>query len=1101
MRINGLHIDGFGVWRELTVEGIPNGMTVFYGRNEAGKSTLMQFIRTGFFGFPKERRDKYLPPVYGGVPGGRLYLERAEGSVEIQRHADLQRPLNEFGEVIITTPEGTASGQSRLTAMMNEVDETIFSHVFAIGLHEIQELGALNDTQAAEHLYRLTSGFDRVSLIDVLRTIRSERENLVRTGDENGSTQLGKLLKRRKDLLHEVDQLVAGGRRWAKVAAHARDFSSQLKKLDEKLAIKEFESRRTEMGMQISDRWQNRKVVEQQIAAFGTLPEIALLDLKRLDHLNHNVEKQKSALSEYNIERKHLKESVGSIPINRLLWRNRTRIEALGEHMPWLESIEREIEQLEGERKTAERELKESSAELTGRMGMKSRDVDRLTQSAISTLRSVARGIKEDRDRLKRSTEEVREGEIEVKHLADTLDSARAHAGVTKGQPSTLEDTSRLATRLRKRSELDDKIESLEKTRRQLQQSMDEVVEDQEIPISKLIPIAAAAIIGLVMFSLVVSKGISSQFGAGSLLAIMLSFGLLVFAGMFMSRYRRESRDELNDYLHQLDLLRHQIKRARQTRDEIDAELPPGVSHWETRLHEAESQIGKMQDIIPLENKLIASQQHLETLRLKHDKIEAALKKGQRHWRETLKGIGLPDHLKPSDMKDVARQIEFIAESRDLVEEKTSRLEEKQNEHRLLCARIHSLAEETELTLTDSDPRRRLEEMRRMLNDQRDLIRRREELATQYKRLRSTFSKERNQLDKYNASKRRLLTAAGAASEEEFRSFALQHQQRDKLIEKQQSIEEQIQAALGGHFEWEEVIEQIERHGASGLERNWEKLAAEIEEIKTAKADLQVERGKLLQEMETLSSNDRLEVVRLELSSIDSQIEDLKKQWQRLATTNQMLETVREQHEAERQPETLREASKYLEKLTEGQYVRIWTKLVGEQLLVDTHDGKAINVELLSRGTREAVYLALRLALVTAYARRGVVLPMVLDDVLVNFDAERAFGAAKVLAEFAAGGYQVLMFTCHEHIHKAFSANGVSVQVLPHHRDVVNADGEGTIIRVDADDDWDYLIEEPKPEEPVVEAPVVEPEPEPVSVSSEIRPSFDMWWEEGRDRS
>ena len=63
---------------------------------------------------------------------------------------------------------------------------------------------------------------------------------------------------------------------------------------------------------------------------------------------------------------------------------------------------------------------------------------------------------------------------------------------------------------------------------------------------------------------------------------------------------------------------------------------------------------------------------------------------------------------------------------------------------------------------------------------------------------------------------------------------------------------------------------------------------------------------------------------------------------------------------------------------------------------------------------------SLRLALASSYARRGSPLPLVLDDVLVNFDAERAKAAAAVLRDFAAEGHQLLVFTCHEHIHKLF---------------------------------------------------------------------------------
>ena len=150
-----------------------------------------------------------------------------------------------------------------------------------------------------------------------------------------------------------------------------------------------------------------------------------------------------------------------------------------------------------------------------------------------------------------------------------------------------------------------------------------------------------------------------------------------------------------------------------------------------------------------------------------------------------------------------------------------------------------------------------------------------------------------------------------------------------------------------------------------------------------------------------------------------------------------MLEIIRESYESKRQPETLKDASNYLDRLTEGKYNRIWTKLIGEELLVDNSDDETIPVDKLSRGTREAVYLSLRLALVGAYARRGATIPMILDDVLVNFDGQRAHAAAEVLYDFARNGHQILMFTCHEHMRDMFHSLGADVRVLPRHLDVV----------------------------------------------------------------
>jgi hypothetical protein len=61
---------------------------------------------------------------------------------------------------------------------------------------------------------------------------------------------------------------------------------------------------------------------------------------------------------------------------------------------------------------------------------------------------------------------------------------------------------------------------------------------------------------------------------------------------------------------------------------------------------------------------------------------------------------------------------------------------------------------------------------------------------------------------------------------------------------------------------------------------------------------------------------------------------------------------------------------------------------------------------------------------------------MVLDDVLVNFDVQRAQRAAEVLCEFAAGGHQLLLFTCHEHIWEMFKKLEADCRRLPARRGI-----------------------------------------------------------------
>ena len=60
MRITSLRIERFGVWENLNLPKISRGLNVFFGPNEAGKTTLMQFIRTCLYGGGDEDRARYI---------------------------------------------------------------------------------------------------------------------------------------------------------------------------------------------------------------------------------------------------------------------------------------------------------------------------------------------------------------------------------------------------------------------------------------------------------------------------------------------------------------------------------------------------------------------------------------------------------------------------------------------------------------------------------------------------------------------------------------------------------------------------------------------------------------------------------------------------------------------------------------------------------------------------------------------------------------------------------------------------------------------------------------------------------------------------------
>src|SRR5258705_7780353 len=147
MKITDLKIDGFGVWNDLTLRGMSSELTVFYGPNEAGKSTLMQFMRSILYGVSPTRRERYLPPVKRGRPGGWLTVETDHGPPTINRYAD--RGPTDVGKVTIITADGEEQGDRLLREALENVDEATYLNIFPLGLREVQELGSLSDTAAA----------------------------------------------------------------------------------------------------------------------------------------------------------------------------------------------------------------------------------------------------------------------------------------------------------------------------------------------------------------------------------------------------------------------------------------------------------------------------------------------------------------------------------------------------------------------------------------------------------------------------------------------------------------------------------------------------------------------------------------------------------------------------------------------------------------------------------------------------------------------------------------------------------------------------------------------------------------------------------------
>ena len=117
----------------------------------------------------------------------------------------------------------------------------------------------------------------------------------------------------------------------------------------------------------------------------------------------------------------------------------------------------------------------------------------------------------------------------------------------------------------------------------------------------------------------------------------------------------------------------------------------------------------------------------------------------------------------------------------------------------------------------------------------------------------------------------------------------------------------------------------------------------------------------------------------------------------------------------ENQPAILHYTSELLATITGGRHLRVVPQPEAGTLATIGHNGRLRLPGDLSLGTREQLFLALRLAYVLDYCDRNEPLPLVMDDVLVNFDEDRAATTLQALRDVARTT-QILFLTCHRHL-------------------------------------------------------------------------------------
>ena len=280
---------------------------------------------------------------------------------------------------------------------------------------------------------------------------------------------------------------------------------------------------------------------------------------------------------------------------------------------------------------------------------------------------------------------------------------------------------------------------------------------------------------------------------------------------------------------------------------------------------------------------------------------------------------------------------------------------------------------------------------------------------------------ERGKLAKRQAELRALLDQAGVSDGEAFLQLATVAAERKHCVKQIAHSENQLQTILETpeSASWEnELKRQFGDHaiddGTTDLDALLKKITEETRQLRETLDQLRETKGGTDRDLANLRQSDGAAVVAEQIEFARQELfENVNRFVPRLLALR-TLEFAIEKFEREQQPETLGRIQRYFAAMTGGRYARVGTRIGGDGVLtVLENDGREKTVGQLSTGTREQLHLAVRLAYIDNFCKTREPLPVVLDDVLVNFDPARQVETLRFFGELSKR-MQIIFLTCHD---------------------------------------------------------------------------------------
>lgn len=484
-------------------------------------------------------------------------------------------------------------------------------------------------------------------------------------------------------------------------------------------------------------------------------------------------------------------------------------------------------------------------------------------------------------------------------------------------------------------------------------------------------------------------------------------------------KQRRELRDKLIGELRKRD----------DTLEFTGHELTPVLVYAETLLDSMKTSQTRREK---LETRAGELRESLKTATGEREKAEEKLNQWRARWAEALTPLGLDTGTNPDEANDFIDTLQGCLDKLDEAEDFRKRIHGIDRDNQNFEKDLAHLLEQVAPDLLKTEPVQAASDLHARLNGARQDQAVFQQYLEEVKALEKEILQAQTSLNSNRERMADLIRSAGCEKEEDLDEAEQRSGAYVRLQEKLSDVESTL-AQIAEGMTIPELEEQVQGIDPDALPGQIQALSHEIEDRLDPEIQQWTETlGREKNEMAKMDGSDRAAELAEASQQVLAKIRRLTERFIRIKLSSKILMDVIESYRAEHQDPILKSASGYFKDMTLGSFSSLRTDIddQGKSILIGVRpDGAWVGVEGMSSGTRDQLYLALRLATLETRLAFGDPMPFIVDDILINFDDERAAATLKALADLAEKN-QVILFTHHLRIMEIAGKMGPDKQVF-----------------------------------------------------------------------